>query len=298
MSGRFAARGSFLVSSTKSSPTSPKGRLSARYHGTLSELDGDASKPKQSWWTRKFRSKTSKLRHLMEGQHEAAGEVWLLREQVYSLSRTVGLIEARIQLDDLSDTLRSWRDTDNPTKRQLIAKHIESDFGFDGCLVVTDMSGFTRVTREEGILHFMMLIKEMQAICVPIFERYGGRLVKVEADDLFVIFPASCAELAIRAVLRCMKVTSEFSQDKERNSQIIVAAGIIAGPMYLLPGLDVFGGVVPLGFRIGEDEAPNGMLYVLQRVERGPTCATPRHAPSRLGRGRAAFRAAPSLRRH
>ena len=123
---------------------------------------------------------------------------------------------------------------------------------------------------------------------MPIFERFGGRLVKVEADDLFIVFPATRAELAIRAVLRCMKVqlpsrhqraasfcmhasawqaTREFSEDKPRNSQIIIAAGIIAGPMYLLPGLDVFGGCVPLGFRVGEDETPNGMLYVHESVK-------------------------------
>ena len=31
----------------------------------------------------------------------------------------------------------------------MIAKHIETTYGYDGVLVVTGMSGFTRVTREE-----------------------------------------------------------------------------------------------------------------------------------------------------
>lgn len=195
-------------------------------------------------------------------------EIWLLREKVYSLSSTLGNMEARIQLTELSDALRSWRESkDDRPRQQMIAKHIETTYGYDGVLVVTDMSGFTRVTREEGILHFMMLIKQMQAICVPIFERFGGRLVKVEADDLFIVFPGQRSELAIRAVLRCMRACNEFSLDKPKNSQIVIAAGVIAGPMYQLPGLDVFGGVVPLGFRIGEDEAPNGVLYVHESVK-------------------------------
>ena len=92
---------------------------------------------------------------------EAEEEMWLLREKVYSLSSVLGNMESRMQLSDLSGTLRNWRDA-NDTKKHLIAKHIETSYGYDGCLVVTDMSGFTRVTREEGILHFMMLIKQMQ----------------------------------------------------------------------------------------------------------------------------------------
>lgn len=195
-------------------------------------------------------------------------EIWLLREKVYSLSSTVGNMEARILQTGLSDALRSWRESkDDHNKQLMIAKHIESTYGYDGVLVVTDMSGFTRITREEGILHFMMLIKQMQAICVPIFERFGGKLVKVEADDLFIVFPGQRSELAVRAVLCCMKACHDFSLDKSKNSQIVLAAGVIAGPMYLLSGLDVFGGVVPLGFRIGEDEAPNGTLYVHESVK-------------------------------
>ena len=225
--------------------------------------------------TKKSRSRSrltwlfGKREVMIEVKDEAmAMEIWLLREKVYSLSSTMGNMEGKIQLTELSDALRNWRESqENRTKQQMIAKHIETTHGCDGVLVVTDMSGFTRITREEGILHFMMLIKQMQAICVPIFERHGGRLVKVEADDLFIIFPGQRSELAIRAVLHCMSACHEFSLEKEKNSQIVLAAGVIVGPMYELSGLDVFGGVVPLGFRIGEDEAPNGMLYVHESVK-------------------------------
>ena len=117
--------------------------------------------------------------------------MWLLREKVYSLSSELGKLGSAQQLEELQTLLHAWGHEGVASRKDSIARHIESKYMRDAVLVITDMSGFTRITREEGILHFMMLIKEMQAICVPIFERYGGRLVKVEADDLFVIFPAS-----------------------------------------------------------------------------------------------------------
>ena len=49
-------------------------------------------------------------------------------------------------------------------------------------MLVSDMSGFSRVCKEEGILHFLANIKIMQAMCVPICEARGGVMVKVAAD--------------------------------------------------------------------------------------------------------------------
>ena len=77
-------------------------------------------------------------------------------------------------------------------------------------------------------------------------------------------FQGCDAELAVRATIACMDMVNRYSKDKRKNDKIQLAAGIVAGPAWIIPGLDVFGGVVPLGFRIGEDVAPNGELYVHQ----------------------------------
>lgn len=46
-------------------------------------------------------------------------------------------------------------------------------------IVCTDMSGFSRVTKEEGIVFFLANVKQMQGICLPIMRSRGGRLIKV-----------------------------------------------------------------------------------------------------------------------
>ena len=46
-------------------------------------------------------------------------------------------------------------------------------------VVVTDMSGFTRITRKMGIVHFASLILKMREILRGIFEHYGASIIEV-----------------------------------------------------------------------------------------------------------------------
>ena len=88
-----------------------------------------------------------------------------------------------------------------------------------------------------------VLIKQMQSICLPILSRYGGTLLKVEADDLFVLFPT--AAFAVQAAAACIAATKAFSATKARkNDKIILSCGIIDGPMWHIPHLDAFGETV------------------------------------------------------
>ena len=99
---------------------------------------------------------------------------------------------------------------------------------------------------------------------MPIFERFGGRLVKVEADDLFIVFLASARSWP-STVLRCMRACNG-SASTSRRTRRSSSPRASSPPDVPIAWLDVFGGVVPLS-RIGEDEAPNGMLYVHESVK-------------------------------
>ena len=189
------------------------------------------------------RTRLTMMRVMRENENRHEGEMWLLREKVYALSSELGRLGTEARLDEMQQFLHSWAHEENGVKKEKLAKHIETLYMRDCVLVVTDMSGFTRITREEGVLHFLMLIKQMQSICVPIFERYGGHVVKIEADDLFVVFSGHDAELAVRATLLCMQMTDRFSAGKRKNDRVKLAAGIIAGPAWVIHGVDVFGGI-------------------------------------------------------
>ena len=93
----------------------------------------------------------------------------------------------------------------------------------------TDMSGFSRVCKEEGILHFLSLVKTMQAIMVPICESYGGQLVKVAADNLFVVFETPLS--AVEASIQMQAVTKVYNEGKGRNDVIKLSFGLAHGPV-------------------------------------------------------------------
>ena len=192
-------------------------------------------------------------------RREAEVEIVRLREEVYQLSAAFGMANDRAERRELLHRLREWQlaaQSGDPSAAERMTIEIERSYRCDGVLVVTDMSGFTRVTREEGIGHFLMLIKQMQSICIPIFEKHGGTLVKVEADDLFVVFSHAQKTLrAIRASIAVMQAVRAFSDGKPKNDRVVMSMGLIAGSFWCVPGLDVFGGVVPLGFHLGEDAA-------------------------------------------
>src|SRR5688500_14851594 len=60
--------------------------------------------------------------------------------------------------------------------------------GATGAILVTDLSGFTRITKQHGILHFLSIFRRCQRECVPLIGRYGGTLLKQEADDFIAFF--------------------------------------------------------------------------------------------------------------
>ena len=67
------------------------------------------------------------------------------------------------------------------------------------------MSGFTRITRKMGIVHYASLIVTMRHILYPLFKRYGALSIETEADNFFVVFPDAqvCAVCVCVCVCVC-----------------------------------------------------------------------------------------------
>ncbi len=73
--------------------------------------------------------------------------------------------------------------------RKRLERAIWSGFGADRAVFVMAMSGFSLVTRERGIVHYLSMIRRMQKVCRPIIRRHAGEIVKFEADNCFAVFP-------------------------------------------------------------------------------------------------------------
>lgn len=69
-------------------------------------------------------------------------------------------------------------------------------------IMITDLSGFTRITRELGVEGMAALLHGMRKVALPLLARCGGKLVKYQADDLFAAFPDPLSALRCAVALR------------------------------------------------------------------------------------------------
>jgi class 3 adenylate cyclase len=68
------------------------------------------------------------------------------------------------------------------------AAKIARRYGQTVAVVVVDMPGFSQATSSEGVVAALAKVRTMERLGGTVAERHGGRLVKVDADNLFLTF--------------------------------------------------------------------------------------------------------------
>ncbi len=189
---------------------------------------------------------------------------WREAEKALSVSRYTGDLTAHLSHGLLNQQLLTFELEENsPQVATAIARQYEVR---NRVLMVTDMSGFTRITKRRGIIHYMSLIKLMQTLCLPVLtDDHGGRLVKTEADDLIIAFDS--VERAADAAIAIQQITRDYNQGRSEDDQIKLSIGIAQGDYWLLPGVDAFGGAESWAFQLGEDVADKETLLTARAAE-------------------------------
>ena len=158
--------------------------------------------------------------------------------------------------NDLIDEIQRWEagDAEAPSR-------LRDRFERTQTVLVLDMAGFSRLTRQRGILHTLAMIHRMRSLCAPQVESVGGRLLKTEADNLLAVFPD--VERGLRAALGMNIACAEDAALRGRSPEeaVRVCIGLGHGPMYDL-GDDVFGDEVNLASKLGEDLAEPGEILL------------------------------------
>jgi len=126
----------------------------------------------------------------------------------------------------------------------------ESAFSVSGTFFNSDMSGFTRLTKKFGILHFLGMIMKMRSMVRPIIESCGGAILHFDGDNVIAQFatPAGGAE----AALRIQQTMHEYNSTTETDSRIILKIGLASGSV-LNTGLQLFGDTWDLCEELGEE---------------------------------------------
>ncbi len=149
-----------------------------------------------------------------------------------------------------------------PEKAAEIDVRIFEIFSEICAIMVMDMSGFSRLTIKHGIIHFLSMIHRMREVATPVIEQHGGELVKLEADNIFAIFPD--VEPAVEAAIDIIKGLSAANTMLPDELDMHGKFGIGYGEALILHGEDLYGSEVNLASKLGEDLAQRGEILLTE----------------------------------
>merc|ERR1712224_224965 len=126
-------------------------------------------------------------------------------------------------------------------------------------VMVTDLSGFTSLTKKHGILHFLRLLLKARSIFVPRIESNGGQVVKYEGDNIIAVFPSAVD--ALTCISDAKRELDCFNSAREKDFQIRMGIAIDEGDILVI-GHDIFGEAFDHSFYTAEEVSEAGEVLV------------------------------------
>jgi len=136
-------------------------------------------------------------------------------------------------------------------------------------ILVSDMSGFTRLTRTYGIIHFASVIIRMRQVCLPILHHFGAALITTEADDFIVIFRSAAAAVkaAHSMIFTVEKYNESLPPDRKHFALTLNGIGIDFGKGPLVDKNNkLHGKTFSNAYTLGEELSEKGCVLVSGNV--------------------------------
>jgi class 3 adenylate cyclase len=140
----------------------------------------------------------------------------------------------------------------DPASAGAVDEEVWSRCGAERAIFVSDLSGFTRLTRKHGILHFLAVYRRSSNLGMPILAKHSGRCVKREADNLIYSFER--VSDAVAAAREFVAGTAALDASLGEDDRVYPCIGIGFGRVIELTD-DLFGDEVNIAFKLGEDVA-------------------------------------------
>ena len=147
-----------------------------------------------------------------------------------------------------------------PEQRDEIEAEIQRIFTQRKAVLVLDMSGFSRTTKDRGIVAFLLMIHQMQLLSLPSVESHGGVVIKAEADNLFCLFDQ--VDDAVKASLEITTRLKTANVVLPKDMELYVSIGIGYGPILNIENEEIWGDEVNLASKLGEDIAKLGEVLL------------------------------------
>lgn len=164
------------------------------------------------------------------------------------------------------DLLLQYSQAEDPDLRKKIETTLWENYGQEQTVFILDMSGFSRLTRKYGIIHYLSMVRRMQLTSEPIVKSFEGYMIKFEADNCFAIFPTPLQ--AVNAAIAMQHAFDAANILTADDLDIRIACGIDYGKILIVGSDDCFGDAVNRASKLGEDVAEAGEILVTQEAMR------------------------------
>src|SRR5215208_1699718 len=147
-----------------------------------------------------------------------------------------------------------------PARVDEIAKQIREAFERRVAILALDMVGFSRLTIEYGIIHYLAMIHQMAQGAIPAVKSNGGKIIKLEADNLFAVFdnPSHALEASFDIFRAFNAINSVVPTERD----IFGSIGIGYGETLIIDDKDMFGSEMNLACKLGEDLAEKSEILL------------------------------------
>jgi len=158
------------------------------------------------------------------------------------------------------DLLLNFSQAEDPAERKIIENTLWESYGQEQAVFVLDMSGFSRLTRKYGIIHYLSMVRRMQLTTGPIVKSFDGYMIKYDADNCFALFPAPLN--AVNAAIAMQHAFDAANILTADDLDIRIGCGIDFGRILVVGNEDCFGDAVNRASKLGEDVAEAGDILV------------------------------------
>ena len=177
-----------------------------------------------------------------------------------------------LMTEQFQQQLLRYSETEVVHERRQIEESLWEEYGAEYAVFVLDMSGFSLLTRQYGIVHYLSMVRRMQLTTAPIVKSYNGSMIKYEADNCFAVFPDSLS--AVHAAIAMQHAFTASNMLTPDDFDIHIACGIDYGKLLIVGHEDCFGDPVNRASKMGEDLAAAGeVLVTKEAMERIPASA-------------------------
>ncbi|RMG17703.1 MAG: adenylate/guanylate cyclase domain-containing protein [Deltaproteobacteria bacterium] len=144
--------------------------------------------------------------------------------------------------------------------REAIDRKIWERFGETWAVVFTDLVGFSKRTRDFGIIHFLSVIHQKRRLLAPVVDEYSGLILKQEADSWLVLFRRP--EQALECMIEAQRICERYNAGRPEEDRVMLCVGIGYGEMLRIGDHDVWGEEVNYASKLGEDIARHGEILL------------------------------------